>query len=240
MLPETHQVRLANRVSLSPRVSLVSVEFQSQIDFVPGQWMSVVFPLLGPDSKPLRRSYSIASQRSSRVLEFAVTQVDGGLGSTFLHQAPVGTPLEAKGPQGRFEHHRQTPSLWVATGTGAAPFRPMLQAALQARDTSPVHLLFGARSERDELFADEWRAVEKTHPWFQLTTSLSQPSGEWRGKTGYVQHHVRQHFEALQVKAPAPVQVWICGVRKMLDEVRNVLKSELQLERQRIHAERYD
>jgi CDP-4-dehydro-6-deoxyglucose reductase, E3 len=238
--PATQQATLVKRRPLSPRVSLITLQFENQIDFIPGQWMSLVFPLFDEKQKPIRRSYSIASARSSNEVELAVTRVDSGMASNYLHDAPLNTPLETKGPQGTFFHTPNTPSLFVATGTGIAPFRPMLHAAIARGDVNSIHILFGARSQHDELFAQEFAQLSKGSSRLKFITSLSQPSAGWNGKTGYVQTHVAECFSQLQNASTAPVHVWVCGVRKMLDEVRKVLKNDFQLDRTRIHAESYD
>ena len=57
----------------------------------------------------------------------------------------------------------------------------------------------------------------------------------WTGRTGHVQAHVVELAQAL-----GDPHVFICGLSKMVSEVRALCKSELRYDRKRIHSERYD
>ena len=96
-------------------------------------------------------------------------------------------------------------------------------------------LLFGCRTARDILFADEWRARMASRPRFRFVVTLSRGEEDWPGLRGYVQAHVG----ALLATLPAP-HLYICGLSRMITEVRRVLKEDLGVDRRRVHSERYD
>lgn len=211
-------------------------------EFASGQWVSVVLPLLDEKGRPLRRSYSIASvpDRGPR-FELVVTQVEGGPGSTFLNQALPGTLLDVKGPQGTFTRVSDGPSLFVATGTGIAPFRGMLHDALATGSSAPLWVLFGVRGPSDLLFGEELHALARKSPRVRLEVTYSRPPVGWLGRAGYVQEHVRGLWSELSaLGGPEEAHAYVCGVKKMLLEVRGVLRDELGLVRQRVHLESYD
>src|SRR3954469_22904809 len=90
-------------------------------DFKAGQWVSLVLPLAEGEA---RRAYSIASPPDGTPsFEVAITKVDGGPGSTYLHDLPIGERIRAIGPQGFFTRPREArhPALFVGTGTGVTP-----------------------------------------------------------------------------------------------------------------------
>lgn len=240
--PETFDVTLAASRLVTPRVKELVFERTDgkPFTFQSGQWVSLVLPLLDAKERPIRRSYSIASVPgpSSR-FELVVTRVDDGVGSTFLHDAPVGTKLEAKGPQGMFLRPVDVgPSLFVATGTGIAPFRGMLHDALAAGRTEPLWVLFGVRSTADALYREEFEQLAGTHPNVRFILSMSRAGEDWPGKRGYVQSHVLELWNELG--AHGRPHAYICGVKKMLLEVRDVLKAQGGAERQQLHLESYD
>jgi ferredoxin-NADP reductase len=241
-LPETFEVKLAHGHLVTPRVkALVFERTDGQpFTFRSGQWVSLVLPLRDEKDRPLRRSYSIASVPGGGArFELVVTKVDGGVGSTFLHDAPVGTTLEAKGPQGSFLRPVDVgPSLFVATGTGIAPFRGMLHDALAAGRTEPLWVLFGVRSEADALYREEFEALAAKHPNVRFRLSMSRPGEGWTGWRGYVQTHVLELWNELGQHGRQ--HAYICGVKKMLFEVRDVLKAQAGAERQQLHLESYD
>jgi CDP-4-dehydro-6-deoxyglucose reductase, E3 len=237
--PETFTVTLTRVQTLSPSVKAFTFERQngSPLRFLAGQWVNLHLPL---PSGTIKRAYSIASAPcSDATFELAITKVDGGPGSTFIHEMAIGTTLEITGPQGLFLRQHQTPSLFVGTGTGITPLRSMFRAALDAGEQSPIHVIFGVREEADRIYAEEFETLEQKHPNFHVQYTLSRATDAWQGKRGYVQTHVREAYEALS-QPGAECHVYICGLQKMIEQVRHLLRQEMQLPRQLVHSERYD
>jgi ferredoxin-NADP reductase len=224
---------------VTQRVAHLTFERVGGLDFrfTPGQWVSLTLPIFDAAQKPLRRSYSIASAPLQNRFELLVTKVDQGPGSTWLHEAQLGTTFEVKGAQGTFAFAADSPSLIVATGTGYAPIRSMLHAVTQL--LHPVSMLLGFRSQADALFPHELKELTERHPQLELYLTLSQPDRQWRGLTGRVQQHAESCFEKLQTRSHLPPQVLICGVNEMLLSVRTQLKNRFGLDRKRIRAEGY-
>src|SRR5947207_3037452 len=95
-------VTLRSARLLSRDVRELTFEPDGPMPFVPGQWVSLKVPTSDQD-EPLSRSYSIASPpRADGTFDIAVTRVDGGPGSTFLHVMNVGDTLPVSVPAGFF------------------------------------------------------------------------------------------------------------------------------------------
>src|SRR5262245_23857086 len=104
--PPTFDLRLTQSRKLSPSVRELRFERAdgTSFEFQAGQWVSLVLPL--PEGEG-RRAYSIASRPDgSSGLSIAVTRVEGGPGSTFLHELGEGAVIRAIGPQGFFTRPR--------------------------------------------------------------------------------------------------------------------------------------
>lgn len=239
-MTETFQVRLTQRRDVTPRVQELVFE---RVDGAPflfraGQWVSLVLPVHDAKGRPVRRSYSLASvPQASPRFELLVTRVDDGVASDWLHTAPLGVELEAKGPQGVFSRALDAgPSLFVATGTGVAPFRGFIHEAVEAKRTDPLWVLLGVRSEADLLYAAEFEALAKQHAHVRFLPTLSRADGSWRGRTGYVQKHVLELWSELD----GTPQLYACGVKKMVMDVRELLKTHAGAQRAQLHLESYD
>jgi CDP-4-dehydro-6-deoxyglucose reductase len=241
-LPPTFDVRLLAARPLSPSVRELSFARTdgSPLRFEAGQWVTLVLPRTEGE---IRRSYSIASEPTGTArFDLAVTHVMGGPGSSILHALTPGEALKAVGPQGFFTRPLEgaPPSLFVATGTGVTPFVSMLRAALAAGATTPIWLLFGVRREADLLYRSELEAMAEARPNVRVFFTLSQPEEGWTGRRGYVQTHVRELMEALGREAGAEPHAYVCGLERMVGSVRELLRKEMGLPRQRVHTERYD
>lgn len=241
-VPETFEATLVSTRLVTPRVAeLVFERSDGQpLTFRSGQWVSLVLPLLDEKGRPRRRAYSLASVPGTGPrFELVVTRVDDGVGSTWLHGAPVGTRLEVKGPQGTFQRAADAgPSLFVATGTGVAPFRGMVHDALAEGSQAPLWVLFGVRSPADALYREEFEALERAHPRLRFLLTMSRPPPEWTGRQGYVQTQVLELWKELATHGRP--HAYLCGVKKMLLEVREVLKAQGGAQRQQLHLESYD
>jgi ferredoxin-NADP reductase len=240
--PPTFDVRLSRARMLSPNVRELGFERVdgAPFDFKAGQWVSLVLPLAEGEA---RRAYSIASAPDgTSTFEVAITKVDGGPGSTYLHELAIGASIRAIGPQGFFTRARDArhPALFVGTGTGVTPLRSMVKDALAHGDPSPMTLLFGVRHDVDRLYRDELEALAAAHPTFRLHYTLSQPPPDWTGRSGYVQTHAEGLFRELASAATEPPHVYICGLERMVGAVRDLLRKEMGVDRKQVHSERYD
>ena len=246
--PPTFTARLVRSTQLTHAVKELVFE---RVDGAPfafdaGQWVNLVLPLAAGEA---RRSYSIASAPDgSPRFELAITHVQDGPGSTYLHALEPGTTLEVVGPQGFFTRPLATapPSLFVATGTGVTPLRSMLHAAIAAKHPAPMWLVFGVRSERDLLYREELERLARENANVRVELTLSRPSDAWPSdaRRGYVQTHVRElwtELDALGRNAGlgAP-HAYVCGLLRMVGSVRELLRKDMGLPRQQVHTERYD
>lgn len=207
--------------------------------FVPGQWVNLhVATALAADIE--KRPYSIASAPDPvhpERIELAVTLVEDGRVSSALHATKPGDKLDMDGPYGFFtrDDHADEDALLVGTGTGVAPLRSMLQAALAAPSGPRLTLLFGCRTQADLLYRSEIEALTRQHERFRFEPTLSRGEPSWQGRRGYVQ----THLEELIPRLGRP-HVYVCGLSNMVNAVRSVLKDTLGYNRKQIHTERYD
>lgn len=243
-IPPTFEARLIKARVLSPSVRELAFErLDGQpMAFEPGQWLNALTPV-AIEPADMKRSYSIASapDGSSR-FEIAITRVEGGPVSTWFHAIDAGTVLPFVGPQGFFTRPVAggPPALMIATGTGVAPMRSMMMAAVAAGARAPMWLLLGVRHEEDLLYADEFQAMAREHPFIRFEPTLSQPSSAWRGRRGYVQVHVRELWSALAAGNQDEIHAYVCGLQRMVGSVRDVLRKDMGLARRQVHSERYD
>lgn len=186
------------------------------------------------------RSYSFYSEAGTvERFELLVKQVPGGFASTLLcGLSATSTPdLSGLAPLGRFllRPPGDRAVLFVATGTGLAPFRPMLAALRATSPETPVALVFGNRYREDIIADDDHRALERAWPSFRYVPVLSRPptDGSWTGGVGHVQATIRERFPDL-----AKSDVYICGLPEMVNEVQ-ALALSLNCPKERVFVERY-
>ena len=234
------QVVVVQNELLSPSVIGLGLTCTDElpIAFVPGQWVNLHVRTRSGEVE--KRPYSIASAPDPAhpaTIELAVTLVEDGQVSSALHAMKPGDTLQMDGPYGFFtrEDHAAEDALLVGTGTGVAPLRSMLHAALSAPSGPRLTLLFGCRTPADILYRREIEALSNKHERFRFEPTLSRAEPAWQGRRGYVQTHLQELIP--QLGRP---HVYVCGLSNMVNSVRAVLKETLGYNRKQIHTERYD
>jgi NAD(P)H-flavin reductase len=194
-----------------------------QIEFKAGQFIS--FEVVKEGIKfPLVRPYSIASPPSRReTVTLLLNLIPGGPGSTFLFGLKEGDEARFTGPAGSF-YLRDDPArdlLFVATGTGIAPFFSMLLTLFERGAPRPITLFWGLRSQRDLYYQEELAALARAHPNFSFLTTLSRPEDGWTGARGRVTRLVEERIAAV-----ANLDVYLCGNSGMIKEVTGIVRKK--------------
>ncbi len=146
-----------------------------------------------------------------------------------------GDSIEMSAPLGFFTvRDAAKEALFIATGTGIAPFRSMAPGYLSHPHAAQLTLLFGVRHEHTIYYRGDFDAIARDHSNFRFWPVLSRADSSWAGRTGHVQNHL---FEALGGRTD--LDVYICGLKAMVDDVRGILK-ESGFDRKQIIFEKYD
>ena len=224
-------LKLVSSRMLAPSVRHLSFvrDDGAPLDFIPGQFVQVHFQY--PDGTATKRSYSLATIHDhtlgpGEAVEIAVSYVQGGAATALFEGLNEGDCIDASGPYGRFclmpaDANRRY--LLIATGTGVTPYRAMLPQIEQqiAQRGVEVVLLFGARTEAELLYAEDFAGFAAKHPNFRFIPCFSrEDSGKHAlARRGYVQ-------DALAEFAPDAAQdiAYLCGNPNMVDACFELLK----------------
>ncbi len=236
---QTFTARLLKTTSLSEQTKHLEFELLGvrRFGFVAGQWLS--FKTTKPDGEEITRAYSIASPPDeSNRFALCLNRVQDGFMSNFLCDMKVGDEISVQGPFGDFIlRPPMRDTLFIATGTGVAPFRSMLHwlAVDPSRHQErQLTLLFGSRYESDIYYHDEFLRLAAEHPNFTYLPTLSRGGPEWTGLRGYVQQHVPGI-----IAGRTDMNAYICGLNDMIKANRDLLK-QLGCDRKAIRYEKYD
>ncbi|NIY15979.1 MAG: oxidoreductase [Nitrospinaceae bacterium] len=191
---------------------------RGNIRFIPGQCV-----LLGIPGKGQHREYSIYSAADDPWLEVLVREIPEGSVSRRLRRCQPGERLEIEGPIGYFtlpESVKTGKSLvFVATGTGIAPFHCMV-GSIPNLDYTLIH---GVRTA-EEAYERHAYAANR----YILCTSRDD-SGNFRGR---VTHYLEAH--AVSTEAA----YYLCGNSSMIDEAYDILVKK-GVPADNLHAEVY-
>ena len=214
MAPEQRECRasLIEAVPLSPSVRRCVVRAESELTWEPGQHVE----LFAAAEPHVRVPYSIGSAPDAKRPDILELVIGPGKRQTFVQALEIGARFMLAGPAGTFRRPGERPlsALLVATGTGVAPLRAMVQAwAARGPRGVQVTLLFGSRNEEEILFREEFSELARGTPLFRFEPTLSQAGRHWSGRTGRVQEHIEELISALY-----PAEAYVCGQIEMVAE----------------------
>jgi len=244
--PHAPNATIIRRRDLNHRVAIVHVRPDSGSiqEFVPGQFVQLGLPVetdaaRSPGDPPKRtklvkRSYSIASSPQEHdAYELCIAFVDQGqltpklkpltVGARIWHDAqPKGFFTMEKVPDGR-------DLVFVATGTGIAPFVSMLRLyrTVPNRFQSFV-VVHGARESSDLAYHEELAALARVDERVRYVPVLSREpeASGWSGLRGRVQIALEEARLAAHARValdPANTHVFLCGNPDMIQAVRDLL-----------------
>lgn len=194
---------------------IVHLQLEIEADdfgYVPGQYMNVLLP------DGAHRSFSMASTPRANLVDFHVRRIPGGrFTDGTLGTLSRGDRLDVEIPLGEFRYHAEDyrEMLMVATGTGLAPIKAILESLLDDGDCPPVALYWGMRTEHDLYLADEIRGWGERLYEFRFVPVLSRAGASWDGRRGHVQDAVLQDFADLSAHS-----VYMCGSPLMIADAK--------------------
>lgn len=217
-----------------------------------------------PKAPLLMRSYSISSHPKQGCFELCIKQVENGRGSTYLNSLQPGEKISFLGPLGHFTFRTQPSKrvLFVATGTGIASIKSIIEDQLERRLHQPQNtnadtatnartaaprqfqLLFGVRHIKDIFYKAELDTLAEKYTNFKYTLTLSQPeSPDWEAQGGKI-GRVTAHLEKLDFGPgkdldPASTDAYVCGLKDMVFQVTEMLQQK-GLPKEAVYFERFN
>ena len=211
--------RVDKIVDLAPDVRAIFLKIPSteRLQFLPGQYIDILL------KDGARRGFSLANTpNDDALLELHIKKVPGGAFTGHVFGAMKEKDiLRFEGPLGTFFIRQEStrPLLMVATGTGFAPIKGMLESLFAQGSIRPIHFYWGARHAEDFYYEDLLREWQSRYPHFNLTKMVSQPDAAWSGPTGYVTTQVIKDFPNT-----SEFDAYICGHPDMVFSLSDALQ----------------
>jgi len=214
---QIYQAQIKSVDRLSPTAISFTLEGAGALNFLPGQYVNVLVP--GTDQ---RRSYSFSSAPGADAQSFLVRDIGPGVMSTYLRdKAEPGSAVEFIGPSGSFYLREvKRPLLFLAGGTGLAPFLSMLGRLAHTGLPQPAYLVYGVTNDTDLVGLAQLETYAKQIPGFSYSTVVAA-EGSAHPRRGYVMSQI----EAAHLNG-GEVDIYLCGPPPMVDAVRSWLNEQ--------------
>ncbi|HWJ00176.1 MAG TPA: CDP-6-deoxy-delta-3,4-glucoseen reductase [Burkholderiales bacterium] len=200
-----------------------------RLQFLAGQYIEF---LLKDGS---RRSFSMGNApHDDELIQLHVRHVAGGQFTDHVFgKMKERDILRLEGPLGTFflREDSAKPIVFVASGTGFAPIKSIIEHALHKGVARPMVLYWGGRRPKD-LYMD---ALARQWPVEYIpVVSDALPEDNWPGRTGFVHRAVMQDFPDLSGH-----QVYACGVPVMVDAAKRDFTQQCKLPEEEFFADSF-
>jgi CDP-4-dehydro-6-deoxyglucose reductase len=205
-----------------------------RLQFLAGQYIDILLK----DGK--RRAYSLANApHDDGYLQLHIRRVPGGSFSdqvfTQMHEKAI---LRFEGPLGTFflREDSDKPILLLASGTGFAPVKAMLEHAFHHGIQRPITFYWGAHNLAHLYMLDLPKKWAQEHANFKFVPVLSEPRPEdqWQGRTGFLHQVVMEDFADLR-----DYQVYACGSPVMVEAAHQALTTERGLPNEEFYSDAF-
>ncbi len=187
-----------------------------------------------------RRSYSMANApHNGPGVELHIRHMPGGKFTTHVFTAMKEKEiLRLEGPYGAFylREDSDKPMVLLASGTGFAPIKAVIEHMQFKGITRPATLYWGGRRPSD-LYLDDWvraKLTEMPNLRYVPVISNALPEDNWTGRTGFVHKAVLEDFPNLSGH-----QVYACGAPIVVDSARAQYSELAQLPPDEFHADSF-
>jgi CDP-4-dehydro-6-deoxyglucose reductase len=233
---KTLPCRVQKMERLAEDVMLLQLKLPAneRLEFLAGQYIEF---LLRDGS---RRSFSMANPpHAAELIELHVRHVLGGQFTDHVFgKMKERDILRFEGPLGTFFLREESakPLVFVASGTGFAPIKAILEHMFEKKIARPAVLYWGGRRPKDLYMNGLPEKWAREHPGFKYVPVISDglPEDGWRGRTGFVHRAVMEDYPDLSGH-----QVYACGVPVMVDSARKDFTGKCGLPEDEFYADSF-
>lgn len=191
---------------------IFNLALEHRISFLPGQYVNISVPGTGHT-----RPYSFSSAPGAEAASFLIRNLPDGVMSRYLAERAVrGDTVQLTGPIGAFYLRPVVrPLLFLAGGTGLAPFLSMLEELVGRGTEQSVRMYYAVTRDDDLVELPRLEALGQRFPTFSFETIVADSSSS-HPRRGFVTDHVTVDDFRL-----GDVDVYLCGPPPMVEAVRN-------------------
>lgn len=231
---KTLPCRVQQMERLAPDVMRLQLKLPAneRLQFLAGQYIDILM------RGGMRRSLSMANPpHNDGLLELHLRNYGGPFSDFVFNKLKEKEILRFEGPLGTFFMREESakPIILLASGTGFAPIKAIVEHALHKGSSRQMTLYWGGRRRADlylNELAEQW---EREHGIkYVPVISEAQPEDAWTGRTGFVHRAVMEDFPDL-----TGYQVYACGVPVMVEAAHRDFTRECGLPEDELYSDAF-
>jgi CDP-4-dehydro-6-deoxyglucose reductase, E3 len=227
------RVQKMERVADDIMVLYLKLPASERLQFLAGQYVDILM------KDGSRRSLSMANApHDDEFLQLHLRNYGGPFSHHVFNTMKVRDILRFEGPFGTFflRDDSEKPMVLLASGTGFAPIKSLVEHAFHLGVTRPMILFWGARVRADLYMNELPEAWARDHANVKYIPVLSEPLPEdnWTGRTGLVHHAVMHDLPDLST-----YQVYACGAPVMVEAAHRDFTTRCRLPEDEFYSDAF-
>lgn len=209
---------------LAPDVMMIHLRLPAneRLQFLAGQYIDIL------TKSGLRRSLSLANApHDDAVLQLHLRNYGGPFSNFVFNTLKEKDILRFEGPLGTFflREDSNKPMILLASGTGFAPIKAIIEHAIHKGDKRPKTLYWGCRVRSDLYLNDLAESWARNHGIrYVPVVSEARPEDNWTGRTGFVHRAVMEDFSDMSGH-----QVYACGAPIVIESALSDFTEQCRL-----------
>lgn len=228
--------RVAKMERYGPDVMVLSLQLPAneRLRYRAGQYIDII------QKNGQRRSYSLANPpHLDEQLSLHLRHLPGGIMTDHVFGGMKERDiLRFEGPLGSFflREDSDKPIILLASGTGFAPIKAVIEHAIHLQSTRPMTLYWGGRRPHDLYMHTQCEQWANSLPGFKYIPVISDalPEDNWIGRNGFVHQAVIDDFPDM-----SGYQVYACGAPIVVDSAKRDFVAKCQLPVDEFYADSF-
>ncbi|MGQ0525656.1 MAG: CDP-6-deoxy-delta-3,4-glucoseen reductase [Betaproteobacteria bacterium] len=231
---KTRPCRVQKMARVAPDVMVLQLRLPAneRLQFLAGQYIDILMK----DGR--RRSFSMANApHDDACLQLHLRNYGGPFSQYVFTRMKEKEILRFEGPLGTFflREDSDKPIILLASGTGFAPIKAIVEHAIHQGIDRPMVLYWGGRVRSDLYFhglAESWAHERRLH--YVPVLSEARPEDSWSGRTGFVHRAVMADFPDL-----SGYQVYACGSPLMVEAAHRDFTAQCRLPDEEFYSDAF-
>lgn len=217
------RVQRIERLADDVAALFLTLPANERLQFMAGQYLEIILR----DGK--RRAYSMANPPEDDThVELHVRNMGGAFTEYVFNKMKEKDILRFEGPLGTFfvREDSDKPVIFIASGTGFAPIKSILQHVFHRGTQRQMVLYWGGRRPKDLYMIDLCRQWQAEHDNFSFVPVISDalPEDSWQGRSGFVHRAVMEDFPDL-----SGYQIYACGAPVVVESAHRDFTTHCKL-----------
>lgn len=232
MSVQYYQAKIAKITQETPFARTFLLDLRGEMQFLPGQFVMVELKKM----PGVKRAYSLSSS-PTQTKTVSITLKKEGQFTTEMFSTAEGEEITIRGPMGHFVLHEQSKEeiVFIAGGTGVAPFRSMISFVLEKGMPNKMTLYYSCKNPEEFIFYREFVALQAKYPQFTpifTATRCQDPS--WNGFC----ERINPNMLTRTLQEPKACMYYICGPTEMVASMQAMLDG-MGIEKKKTKVERW-